>query len=386
MKLSLLGALCLGGVASAQVSFSEIYISHTGTDTLEFIEVKGTPGASLAGYMVLIVEGDQTSATSTAGGTLDRAYDLGAGTIPASGYYVLGTPTVANVNQALSAQDNFENGTETIYLIQTTNQGTITALVGTSVLTAGGASTTTIPTLATVVEAVGIVDGGYGVGLFDLVTDGATVYGPDGTFLPAGIFRCGDAPSQWATGFLNFDPLLTTGNVPTPGAANTNCGITPPNSGVPFCFGDGSGTACPCGNASAVGAESGCLNSLGSAGKLVGTGNGSIAADTVVLAGTSMTNSSALYFQGTTRAGAGLGTVFGDGLRCAGGTVVRLGTKANLAGASSYPDVGQPSVSVKGLVTVPGTRTYQVWYRNSAAFCNPEGFNLTNGWEIVWTP
>jgi hypothetical protein len=222
--------------------------------------------------------------------------------------------------------------------------------------------------------------------LFDLVTDGATVYGPDGTFLPAGIFRCGDAPSQWATGFLNFDPLLTTGNVPTPGAANTNCGITPPNSGVPFCFGDGSGTACPCGNASAVGAESGCLNSLGSAGKLVGTGNGSIAADTVVLAGTSMTNSSALYFQGTTRAGAGLGTVFGDGLRCAGGTVVRLGTKANLAGASSYPDVGQPSVSVKGLVTVPGTRTYQVWYRNSAAFCNPEGFNLTNGWEIVWTP
>ena len=81
-----------------------------------------------------------------------------------------------------------------------------------------------------------------------------------------------------------------------------------------------------------------------------------------------------------------MGAAFGDGLRCASGTVVRLGTTANVAGNSSYPTAGAQSVSVKGLITAPGTRTYQVWYRNATVFCNPETFNVTNGWEIVWAP
>ena len=42
------------------------------------------------------------------------------------------------------------------------------------------------------------------------------------------------------------------------------------------------------------------------------------------------------------------GTLFGDGLRCAGGTVVRLATKTNVGGASQYPDVGDPPLSVQG--------------------------------------
>jgi hypothetical protein len=92
-----------------------------------------------------------------------------------------------------------------------------------------------------------------------------------------------------------------------------------------------------------------------------------------------------LYFQGTTRLNAGNGAVFGDGLRCAGGTVVRLGTKANAAGASQYPVAGDLSVSAKGLITAPGTYTYQVWYRNAdQTFCTTNTFNLTNGYEIVW--
>jgi hypothetical protein len=57
-----------------------------------------------------------------------------------------------------------------------------------------------------------------------------------------------------------------------------------------------------------------------------------------------------------------------------------------VSGSSQYPFGAQPSVSVKGAVTAPGTRDYQVWYRNAAAFCTVSTFNLSNGWELNWTP
>ncbi len=158
------------------------------------------------------------------------------------------------------------------------------------------------------------------------------------------------------------------------------------SAGTPFCFGDGTGTACPCANSSAFGANEGCLNSLGLGGKLAATGTPSLSGDTLHLNGTQMPNSSALFFQGTAQQTAGAGAVFGDGLRCAAGTITRLATKTNSGGASLYPAPGDASVSVRGVVTGPGTRDYQVWYRNAAAFCTASTFNLTNGVEVVWAP
>jgi Tol biopolymer transport system component len=160
-----------------------------------------------------------------------------------------------------------------------------------------------------------------------------------------------------------------------------------PQPMLPFCFGDSGGTACPCANNSPAGAQEGCLSSIGDGGRLRWSGTTSLANDTVVLQGSQMPiGSSALYFQGTSGAGGGFGTVFGDGLRCASGSTVRLITTTNLAGASLFPSAGDPSVSVRGGVSVPGTRTYQVWYRNAAAFCTVSSFNLTNGLIAVWTP
>ncbi len=154
--------------------------------------------------------------------------------------------------------------------------------------------------------------------------------------------------------------------------------------GTVYCFGDGSGTACPCGNAGQAG--NGCANSLFAAGaRLSASGTPSLSADTLLLTGTNMPNSSALYFQGTSRSAGGAGTVFGDGLRCAGGSVTRLGTQTNNANQSSYPTGGDLSVSVRGAVASPGSvRTYQVWYRNAAAFCSADTFNLSNGLEVTW--
>jgi hypothetical protein len=152
-----------------------------------------------------------------------------------------------------------------------------------------------------------------------------------------------------------------------------------------FCHGDGSGTSCPCGNNAAVGSGTGCLSSIGIGGALAGAGTASISNDTFTLNGTGMPNSSALYFQGTTQTAGGLGSAFGDGLRCAGGSVIRLGTKTNVGGSSSYP-AGSLPISVKGADAAGDVRTYQCWYRNAAAFCTPSTFNLTNGLQATWAP
>jgi hypothetical protein len=157
-----------------------------------------------------------------------------------------------------------------------------------------------------------------------------------------------------------------------------------PTPATPYCFGDTGN--CPCGNIGAAG--NGCPHSGNPGGALLsGGGTTSVSADSFSLAGSGMPNSSALYFQGTTRINGGNGAVFGDGLRCSGGTVTRLGTKLNAGGGSFYPTGGDPPVSVKGGVTLGGSiRTYQVWYRNAAAFCNIETFNLTNALSATWIP
>ncbi len=217
-----------------------------------------------------------------------------------------------------------------------------------------------------------------------------------------------DSPINYAeagTGMGTLDQFRIEGGATTPGCyffggapfASFHlelyadaCGPTSP--GVNFCFGDGAAgnTPCPCANHSATAAAAGCLNSFATAGTLRSTGTASISADTVVLNAGGLPAASSLFFQGTIRQmAAGLnGAVFGDGLRCAGGSVIRLKTYNAVgtpgAATTSYPQAGDPSVSVRGLVTTPGLRTYQVWYRNAAAFCTASVFNLSNGHEIAW--
>ncbi|MBK7875132.1 MAG: hypothetical protein IPJ77_05190 [Planctomycetes bacterium] len=153
-----------------------------------------------------------------------------------------------------------------------------------------------------------------------------------------------------------------------------------------YCFGDGIDvshtTACPCANTG--GAGNGCANSVNPNGANL-TATGAASSDDVVLAGSGMPATvSCIYLQGDALAD----TVFGDGVRCAGGTLIRLRTRANVAGASSFPDSTDTiTLSQRGGVTVGSgaVRYYQTYYRNSAAlFCPPETFNVSNGWLIAW--
>jgi hypothetical protein len=156
-----------------------------------------------------------------------------------------------------------------------------------------------------------------------------------------------------------------------------------------YCFGDGAGSACPCGDSGLVAQGRGCRNSTSSGARLRPEGLASVLNDTLRLVGEQMpASATALYFQGTTEINLGIGAVFGDGLRCAGGSVIRLGYATNSFGASRYPGPSDPSVSVKGAIPAGGgvERTYQVWFRDAAQWCTPSLFNLSNAVDVVWTP
>lgn len=151
-----------------------------------------------------------------------------------------------------------------------------------------------------------------------------------------------------------------------------------------FCSGDGGGTQCPCGNNAPFTSGRGCLSSLGVGALLGASGTARLSNDTLVLAGTQMTNDLCVYFQGTTQAGGGFGATFGDGLVCLAGTLTRLSTVTNVAGASQFPS-GGPTISAQGGVNAVGSvRHYQAWFRDTAAFCQADTFNLSNAVSVTW--
>lgn len=198
------------------------------------------------------------------------------------------------------------------------------------------------------------------------------------------LANSGTDPFLGQQGDYLLDAWLNTGmSAPEVMATATWTAPLPPVSA--FCAGDGSlAMPCPCGNTG--GAGRGCANSTNAAGALLAW-SGAPMPDTLVLQGSGMPASvSCIYLQGDQTTPAGI--VFGDGVRCASGSLVRLRTKNNVAGASQFPDsTDTVTVSQRGGV-VPGSgvlRAYQTYYRNaSSAFCPPETFNVTNGLLVVW--
>jgi len=161
----------------------------------------------------------------------------------------------------------------------------------------------------------------------------------------------------------------------------------PPAPGATYCYGDGA-TACPCGNnndGSLEGGEAGCANGFSPGGaSLTGAGSASVSAGDLVLHSMGLDpGKPGLYFQGNNQVANGLGSIFGDGFRCAGGNVVRLEiVTADLFGDSNT----SVTIGAAGGVMVGDVRRYQLWYRNPLTSACSTGFNLTNGYEVVWQP
>ncbi|MEM8713014.1 MAG: hypothetical protein AAGG01_18840, partial [Planctomycetota bacterium] len=259
MKLSLslcaASALFLSSTASAQV-LTEVRVSTAGIDW-EYVEILGTAGQSTDGLMILVVEGDPGGSQGGAG-FLDQAYDLSGNAFPAGDeYFVFGSVTAetgfgAGVIDLTAGDDMFENSSLTLYLVNVPDplvRMDITSVwEGTDITMPAGSTTTMIANTAGVelLDAVALWDGDAG----DIFFDAAPVFGPDGPFLPSGVFRNGGCPGDWCSDF--FVDFGTSGGAmdpyvdPTPGAQNptTACaavasaGMCGPGGGIgtPYCM------------------------------------------------------------------------------------------------------------------------------------------------------
>ncbi len=159
---------------------------------------------------------------------------------------------------------------------------------------------------------------------------------------------------------------------------------------TPFCFGDGSAGACPCGNSGASGR--GCENSASTGGALLaGTGTPSLANDTLVLDSSGeLPSVLSILLQGST---SGPAAAFGDGLRCAGArsSAWPCATPAAARSACRSPGTHRsPRSAALGDALASGaTRHYQMYYRDpQLGFCPaPQGnsWNISSGLSIQWT-
>ncbi len=188
-------------------------------------------------------------------------------------------------------------------------------------------------------------------------------------------------------GCFDRDELDLLSNPSDP--ASNSCGML-----IAYCFGDGStAAACPCANNGSAGR--GCANSQpGSTGAQLTSSGAPTPNDTLVLQSAGMLpTATAVFLQGNSNVSAGV--VFGDGVRCVGGSLKRLAVKSSVGGAAIYPDAALSELSIRNRsaalgdpIPAGGVRYYQTYYRDpSATFCaNPPGstYNITNGLIVQW--
>jgi hypothetical protein len=157
--------------------------------------------------------------------------------------------------------------------------------------------------------------------------------------------------------------------------------IVAAGAGTPYCFGDGSGTACPCANVGLGG--HGCNVAQATGGVCLtlqdfmpnGVGGGTATALGTNFGLNGMPG--VVLIRSTMRQNGGLGTVFGDGLLCVAPPVVRI--------RSGLVHDGKVALAITHGAG-QGRFDYQLWFRNQPiAFCDPAAaYNLSNAVEVTW--
>lgn len=154
--------------------------------------------------------------------------------------------------------------------------------------------------------------------------------------------------------------------------------------GTRVCPSIGFSSGCPCLDWY-VPVAGGCRNSTNQSATLSSSGSIRVATDSLQLRAAHLPpNASVLLSQST------ISTTqipFGDGLRCIGGQILRLGILQASNGVATWPPSGGQPISTSGLVPATGgTRYYVAYYRDVAPYCTPDAFNMTDAQRIQWVP
>ena len=158
--------------------------------------------------------------------------------------------------------------------------------------------------------------------------------------------------------------------------------------GERYCFGDGTGLACPCGNDSAPG--QGCGNSSGFGAVLSGIGSPSVTADDLRLSTIQVApNQNGVLFMGPDQ----IESVFGDGLRCSGAGAVQIfrfpiqnsGATGELVQGPGLVGYSTQNFPPPGHLLAGSTWRFQAWYRDPLGPCG-SAFNLSNALSVTFGP
>jgi hypothetical protein len=213
-KLFVIALVLIAAPALAQdLVINEALISVTGTDYDEYVELCGPPDMALDGYAVIVIEGQ-----GSGWGYVDRIWPLDGYVVPADGLFAMTNDGMANQDYSIGTSNSIENGTETVLLVYglppeiTTATDVDTNDDGIEEVSVG-----------TIIDGFCITDGDP----TDFCYYGVPTYGPDGTYFPGGVARCGDCTGDYVFMCYNItgcvDPFYADS---TPGLPN-DCPASP---------------------------------------------------------------------------------------------------------------------------------------------------------------
>jgi hypothetical protein len=212
-------------ICETALVLSEIRIDMPGSDCNEYIEIRGTPGATLGGLTFLVI-GDGNAAAGS--GVIEAVVPLQGFAIPADGHFLItessftlggSVDLMLNADSCNSPSLNLENNDNITCLLVSgftgangqdldpDNNGTLNTTPWSALFDAVGL-------LATVQPPTGSAEWAYGASL------GFVNVGPNEGNVPFHIYRC-EAAGTWTIGAEAIDAT------DTPGTSNVACAGSP---------------------------------------------------------------------------------------------------------------------------------------------------------------